>query len=209
MILDPIAFCVVVEMFRVPLRVCRYLLRFDSQAWNLGTTDFRPAGSQYDWIWHSCHNHYHSMEAFVHYDLFNATTGLKVAEGHKASFCLEDSLCGRSYSPRYSCYSHEQGISVGCADLYGSYLDCQWVDMTGNGAGNYTLRIHLNPRHLAVETDYTNNVAKCNVTMTSLYTTSLVMSVTSCCLGCKAQYWICRWSYYYNAPFPQVEAVDD
>ena len=45
----------------------------------------------------------------------------KVAEGHKASFCLEDNDCEGDADRQYDCDrtgGGEQGISMGCADTY-------------------------------------------------------------------------------------------
>lgn len=46
--------------------------------------------------------HYHSMESFSHYDIIDKH-GNRIAEGHKASFCLEDSSCERGVFPKYNC----------------------------------------------------------------------------------------------------------
>lgn len=50
------------------------------------------------------------MDEFSHYDLLDAATGMKVAEGHKASFCLEDSTCDFGNLKRYACTSHTQVV---------------------------------------------------------------------------------------------------
>lgn len=53
--------------------------------------------------------HYHSMEVFATFDVINQR-GEKVAEGHKASFCLEDNQCLEGIEPRYACANYgDQG----------------------------------------------------------------------------------------------------
>ncbi|NXJ99421.1 LOXL1 oxidase, partial [Corythaixoides concolor] len=153
----------------------RVLLRFPQRVKNQGTADFLPSRPRHSWEWHSCHQHYHSMDEFSHYDLLDATTGRKVAEGHKASFCLEDTTCDFGNLKRYACTAHTQGLSPGCYDTYNADIDCQWIDITDVQPGNYVLKVQVNPKYIVLESDFTNNVVRCNIHYTGRY-----VSATNC-----------------------------
>ncbi|XP_077420200.1 lysyl oxidase homolog 1 isoform X3 [Vanacampus margaritifer] len=150
----------------------RVLLRFPQRVKNKGTADFMPNRPHHTWEWHSCHQHYHSMDEFSHYDLLEVSSGRKVAEGHKASFCLEDTTCDFGHLKRYACTSQTQGLSPGCYDTYNADIDCQWIDITDIQPGNYILKLKVNPKFLVMESDFTNNVVRCNIHYTGRFVTT-------------------------------------
>ncbi|XP_048859619.1 protein-lysine 6-oxidase-like isoform X2 [Brienomyrus brachyistius] len=147
----------------------RVLLRFPQRVKNQGTADFLPSRPRYAWEWHSCHRHFHSMDQFSRYDLLERDSQRKVAEGHKASFCLEDTSCDPGYYRRFACTAHTQGLSPGCYDTYNADIDCQWIDITDVNPGTYILKITANPEFQVPESDFSNNVVRCEVTYTGNY----------------------------------------
>lgn len=93
-------------------------------------------------------------------------THQKVAEGHKASYCLEDTKCDDGVDQFYFCRDGgDQGISVNCHDNYDYTLDCQWVDVTDLTVRgrSFKLRLVANPGLKVSESDYSNNVVLCDV----------------------------------------------
>ena len=82
------------------------------------------------------------MEVFAHFDLFDLKSNYRIAEGHKASFCLEDNDCSNGIQPKYKCADFgDQGISVGCKDIYIATIDCQWIDITDILPGLYIFKV--------------------------------------------------------------------
>ncbi|NXF37638.1 LYOX oxidase, partial [Nyctibius bracteatus] len=141
----------------------RVLLRFPQREYvKMLLTRSDPYLIMYLWF----NRHYHSMDEFSHYDLLDASSHRKVAEGHKASFCLEDTSCDYGYYRRYACTAHTQGLSPGCYDTYNADIDCQWIDITDVKPGNYILKVSVNPSYLVPESDYSNNIVRCDIRYT-------------------------------------------
>lgn len=142
----------------------RKLLRFTTTAKNIGNADFRPALPKQLWEWHLCHRHYHSMEIFATFDIYDMN-GHKKAQGHKASFCLEDNQCDNGIVPNYRCANFgDQGISVNCTDVYKHTIDCQWIDITELPENTYILKVAINPEFKVPEISFENNAAICKFT---------------------------------------------
>lgn len=147
----------------------RRLLRFTASSLNIGNDEFRPYLPKHLWQWHLCHMHYHSMEVFAIFDVLDAT-GQRVAEGHKASFCLEDNTCLPGIEKKYSCKNYgDQGVSVNCSDIYQYNIDCQWVDVTDVQPGDYKFKVAINPHARVAEQTFHNNAASCQLRLTEIY----------------------------------------
>ncbi len=145
----------------------RRLLRFASWTPNIGDADVylgNPDDSPDFFGYSMCHAHFH-FESYARYSLRDAS-GALVATGHKQAFCLVDTISypgGDTRGLYYTC--ENQGIQRGYLDIYGDYLDCQWVDVTDVPPGDYSLHVELNYEGLVLESDYSNNTADVAITV--------------------------------------------
>lgn len=81
------------------------------------------------------------MEVFATFYIYNST-GHRVAEGHKASFCLEDNQCLPDIEPRYACADFgDQGKGTPTLSCDISFY---FISFESN---NYFGIFHLNRHH--------------------------------------------------------------
>ncbi len=135
----------------------RYAVKVDTQVAR------RSAGCM---VFHPHHNHWH-FEAASRYTIFrpNRPSDTIVAQ-RKMSFCLRDSkrvpaaYGSFRYAQHYGACSRysPQGISIGWADVYQSYLAGQAIRLPRSmGNGLYCLRVTVDPKDELVETRNNNN----------------------------------------------------
>ncbi len=142
----------------------RNLIRFDTRIENIGEADYyightpvSPTTPSNQFVFDPCHSHWH-YRGYAEYILYNQQ-GKYIPIGSKNGFCVLDLECS-SGTEKYTC--ENMGISAGCGDIYDSYLDCQWLDITGLDAGQYTFVLRVNwdktPDKLGrIEKTYDNN----------------------------------------------------
>jgi hypothetical protein len=142
----------------------RTLLRFDGTIQNLGSSDLilgDPASNP-QFQKSSCHKVNLLLDIML-YELLDANTGeaIKVGDqaviGRKAGFCMMDIAQINSTAPQGQYNCDNQGITAGWADVYDSALDCQFLDITDVAAGDYTLKLTVNPDGVFSESATENN----------------------------------------------------
>jgi hypothetical protein len=118
-------------------------------------------------LFHREHNHWH-FDAAARYRLFNPHASGYIAQARKVSFCLRDSVrvpeaMGTFHHGSYygDCsLSRPEGITVGWADLYQSFLSGQSLRLPPRvRSGVYCLSVKVDPKGLLYESDEDNNVS--------------------------------------------------
>jgi hypothetical protein len=134
------------------------LLRFDFLSYNASNADLvigSPAARPDLFVWSAGHGHYH-LKDFNEFLLFTAAGNLATV-GYKQAFCaidIERISPTASPSAQFSDCNSDQGISAGWADVYSSFLACQFVVIDGLADGDYTLQSTTNAQRRVGEECY-------------------------------------------------------
>jgi len=138
-----------------------------------GTSWTRDCGY---FTYHAAHGHIH-FDDWTIFRLRQVTPGGGVGNvvktGAKTSFCIleivphNNSLPGHNTAPSYSSCGQIQGLRPGWADVYGSGLSGQFIDLTDVPDGTYWLEGHVDPDDLVVESNESNNYARVMVAIGS------------------------------------------
>lgn len=139
-----------------------------------GTFWDRPAGS---FVYHPQHGHIH----FDDWTVFRLRqvlpgngVGNTIAQGAKTSFCIlelrvtNSSAPGHNESPSYTSCGQIQGLRPGWADIYGSSLFGQVIDLTGVPDGIYWLEGDIDPHNQILESNESNNQVRVQVAIGSV-----------------------------------------
>ena len=117
------------------------------------------------------HSHWHVRD-IAHYELYALSgKGPALRSDAKVGFCFFDTNAYRlslPRAPRTKQYSSagcgtraslfiKNGISVGWGDKYGSTLPRQWIDVSGLKAGDYLLKLTVDPLFQFQEIRHRNN----------------------------------------------------
>jgi hypothetical protein len=150
----------------------RTVMRFDGTIQNVGAADLvigSPANSGL-FTTSSCHN-VALLKNIMLYELIDPASGQVVSAdnqqivGRKQGFCMMDITQINATAPQGQYNCDNQGITRGWADVYDSALDCQFLDITGVPAGDYQLRLTVNPDGLFQESNTSNNTVQVPVTI--------------------------------------------
>jgi hypothetical protein len=145
----------------------RTLMRFDVTVYNRGSSAVNLGNPVNNPLfgYSPCHKHYH-FSNYALYELFSAdprsSTGQQpVLTGRKQAFCLMDFERDPTVlTPPPAVFTcSNQGLTQGWADTYGSYLDGQWLDITGVKPGRYYLRVTINPCNIYSSSSCTPGLA--------------------------------------------------
>ena len=116
------------------------------------------------------HDHWH-LRDLESSELVRLDNGMKVGAGAKRGFCFYDGYLyapDKPGAPQSRVYSGcegasslnvTMGISVGWADVYGSRLAYQYVDVTGLASGRYRLIVTVDAAGWFTESNTSNNSA--------------------------------------------------